>query len=605
MRSLPRFWIICSLEIGFILFPFAASAQYYLTGTTLIKENQPAPYVKMRLHSTGALFRSGATGDFGIPTRFKTDTVTCWNDKTDTLVMALISGTANMVMMPEKAFLSKARDERGRLSNLTPHLVTNVEQYYSGLGETYAALVENQFVNTISHATTGFSPNSNKASYANIRRFLDNNTMVNPNAVRIEEMINYFSPNCAPNPPPGKTFSIESRLTDCPWNPASKLLFVNAQAETLDLSKIPPANLVFLIDNSGSMDMPNRMPLLKSAFSMLVNTLRDIDRVAIVTYGGAAGIWLPPTPGHLKDSILKSIQSIEVGGATAGSNGIQLAYNLALANPIPGANNRVILATDGDFNVGLTAETELEDMIIKHRKTGVKLTCLGVGMGNFKDSKIETLARHGNGNYAYLDNEQEAGKVLVSELSENLNSVASDVTIHVKLDPQMVKRYKLIGYENRRTAINNENSFLVGGDIGSGFSLNTLLQVELADTSLAYITRNYNRPIGELLIKYKIPGKDSMDQTDLHRFVINYETLEETERAIRLTTAVTMFGQILRKSTEAVNTDLQEVLELAEHAIDQNKWQESQLVDLIKKAQSLYTVPQPGKRRDKRRRKGD
>jgi Ca-activated chloride channel family protein len=605
MKRLLPFWIIYFLAIGFVILSIPVSAQYYFTGTTFLKENQPAPYVKMRLHSTGALFRSGATGDFGIPSRYKTDTVTCWNDKTDTLVVALTGDSPNMLMMKEKAFLSKARDERGRLSNLTPHLITNVEQYYSGIGETYAALVENQFVNTISHTTTGFSPNSNKASYANIRRFLDNNTQVNPNAVRIEEMINYFSLNCAPNPPPDKTFSIQSRLTDCPWNTQSKLLFVNAQAKTLDFSKIPPANLVFLIDNSGSMDMPNRMPLLKSAFSMLVNTLRDIDRVAIVTYGGAAGIWLPPTSGSYKDSILKSIQSIEVGGATAGSNGIQLAYNLARVNPVPDANNRVILATDGDFNVGLTAETELEEMIIRQRKTGVKLTCLGVGMGNFKDSKIETLARHGNGNYAYLDSEQEAAKVLVSELSESLFSVASDVTIHVKLDPRMVKRYKLIGYENRRTAINDENSFLVGGDIGSGFSLNTMLEVELADTSVAFLTKNYNRPIGELMIQYKIPGNDSMNKTDLHRFVINYQPMEETDRAIRLTTAITMFGQLLRKSEAAANINLLEVLDLATNSFDPTKWQESQLIELIKKAQTLYITVEPGKRKDKRKRKSD
>jgi len=602
MISLPKFWNQCFPGIGVILLSLPVSAQYYHTGTTLLQDNQPAPHVKMRLHSTGALFRSGATGDFGIPSRHQVDTVTCWNDKTDTLILPLTSGRPNLLLMKEKAFLSKVRDERGRLSNLTPHLVTNIEQYYSGIGETYAALVENQFVNTISHPTTGFSPNCNKASYANIRRFLDNNTPVNPNAVRIEEMINYFSMNYAAHPASNKIFSIESRLTDCPWNSKLKLLFVNAQAKTINLSKIPPANLVFLIDNSGSMDMPNRMPLLKSAFSMLVNTLRDVDRVAIVTYGGAAGIWLPPTSGRYKDSILKSIQSIEVGGATAGSNGIQLAYNLARVNPVPDANNRVILATDGDFNVGLTAETELEDMIIQQRKTGVKLTCLGVGMGNFKDSKIETLARHGNGNYAYLDSEQEAAKVLVSELSESLYSVASDVTIHVKLDPQMVKRYKLIGYENRRTAINDENSFLVGGDIGSGFSLNTVLEVELADTSSAYIAKNYNRPIGELLMQYKIPGKDSIVQTDLHRFVINYEPLEETERSIRLNTAIIMFGQLLRKSGVAEYINLQKVLDLATGAFDPTKWQEGQLIDLIKKAQTLYIATEPDKRKDKRKR---
>lgn len=568
---------------------FHAKGQYYFTGTTFSDSAQTLPYVKIRLKSNGMMYRSGAIGDFGIPSLQKLDSIECWAEGFDTLKTVLYHGRQNRVLLTPNLQKQKMDKERGRLSNLTPNFIKDEEPYFSSSGETYPVLVENPWVRTDLFPETGFSPNGNKASYANIRRFLNNGSAVNPNAVRLEEIINYFSLSCAPPPPPGQLFSLQGRVTDCPWNPSNKLLFINALAKKLDFSNVPPANLVFLIDNSGSMDMPNRMPLLKSAFGMLVKSLRDIDRVTIVTYGGVAGLHLPPTSGRYQDSILKAIEELEPGGATVGSGGIKLAYQMATVNPIPNSNNRILLATDGDFNVGITSDKELEDLIIKYRHTGVSLTCLGVGMGNLKDSKIETLARYGNGNYAYLDNEQEAEKVMVQEFTQNLYTVAGDVTIYAKLNPRLIKQYKLIGYENRRGALYNENSFMIGGEIGSGFALNALLEISLSDSSLSFITSNYDSVIGQISLQYKDPQKPGpgLLQTT-HPLSLNYLPFNETDPHIRFIAAAAAFGSFLKHPGGGETITLERIKEIATGSADPQNRQQSGFIKLLETAGQIY-----------------
>lgn len=580
--------MVCMAPVG-----WQALAQYYLTGTTLLTEKKAAPHIKMRLHSSGLMFSSGATGDFGVSSRHPTDTLTCWADDYDTLTIAVHSGRQNMIWMQEKAHVAKLRAERGRLSNLTPQLKIPEEHYYSRSGETYTVLVENQVVPTRQHPATGISPHSNKAAYANLRRFITHGQVVPPHAVRTEELINYFSLAIAPQPRPNALFSIASALTDCPWNEAHHLLHINARARHMDFKDIPPANLVFLIDNSGSMDMPNRLPLLKSAFGMLIDALRPQDRVAIVTYGGMAGIWLPPTMGSQKDTLRKYINELEAGGATAGSGGIQLAYELATALPMPGANNRVILATDGDFNVGVTAEKELEDLIIRYRKSGVKLTCLGVGMGNLKDSKIEALARHGHGNYAYLDTEQEAEKVLVNELSENLYSIATNTTMYVALDPVQVQAYKLIGYENRKGALLEEQARLIGGDIGAGFSLNLLVEVQLAQPP-----GQLQGPIGNFTLRYTQPGIAHEDSV-VTPLPPDYQPLPHAAHATRVAAGLAFFSQVLRKAQAVEQFNMSHAAAYCtQHIVPQNP-QEEELMALIKKATELYPGTAPGGKKPK------
>ncbi len=573
----------------FLLVYISAGAQYYLTGTTFADSAKTLPYVKILLKSNGMIYRSGATGDFGIPSGNKVDSIICWAEGYDSIKFRVEHGQQNRLFLKANARTQKKENERGRLSNLTPNLVKDEEPYMATTGETYPVLVENPFVQTAKYPVTGFSPNGNKASYANIRRFLNNQSPVIPHAVRVEEIINYFSMNCAPLPVSGEVFSVQSRVTDCPWNNSNKLLIISAQAREINISGVPPANLVFLIDNSGSMDMPNRMPLLKSAFTMLVKSLRDVDRVSIVTYGGMAGLHLPPTSGAFKDSILKAIDELEPGGATAGSGGIRLAYQVAAMNPIPNGNNRIILATDGDFNVGITADKELEELIVKYRESGVNLTCLGFGMGNLKDSKIETLARHGNGHYAYLDNEEEAEKVMVQELTQNLYTVADDVTVHAQLSAAYIKQYKLIGYENRRGALYNENSFMVGGEIGSGFALNAIFEICLTDTTVGFITRNAEAPLGEITIKYQDPAKqDSGRLEKKHMLTLNYQPLKETDASIRFIIAAAGFGGFLKQSENFGTITLEQIKQMAAGCANWQNRQQAEFISLIEKAEVIY-----------------
>jgi Ca-activated chloride channel family protein len=573
------------IALGFI---HQLNAQYYLTGTTLDSSNNPLPFVKIRLHSNGVLYQSGNGGGFGLPSAKKSDSATCILEGYDTLVTLLSSGGPNQVILNLNKQSKKEPPQPSRLASLTKNLMKDPSYTSQAFGESYSEVIENGFVRTATFPSTGFSPNANNAAYSNIRRFINNQSQVPTDAVRPEEMINYFSLSTALPPAPEAVFNVETNITDCPWNSKNLLLFVNAQAQTLKLDKVPPANLVFLIDNSGSMDMPNRLPLLKAGFKMLVKNLRDTDRVAIVTYGGTAAIDLPPTSGREKDKIIKAIQEIVPGGSTPGSRGIQLAYQLATTNPIPNGNNRVILATDGDFNVGITAEKELEELIESYKNTGVFLTCLGVGMGNYKDSKIEVLARHGNGNFAYLDKEQEAEKVLVKELTQNLYAVASDVTFHIDLDPKLIKEYRLIGYDNRREAVKDSSSRLLGVEIGSGYSMVSVLEIEPADTSAQWRNSVAEAIAGAVKINCVDPKTGAAVYIPPTPIPFNYKSFNETDPRLRFATAITMFGSLLRRSPFSKNMSFSDIVPIATAAIDNNDPLQLEFLELVEGANAIY-----------------
>jgi len=564
-------------------------AQYYLTGTTIDSGNKALPFVKIRLHSTGIMYQSGGSGGFGIPSNQKKDSVTCFLEGYDTLYTELHSGSQNLVVLNANNETRREQKESSRLSSLTKNLLKNPSYTRLAYGESYSDVIENAFVNTDSFPSTGFSPIANNAAYSNIRRFINNQSQVPPDAVRMEEMLNYFSLSCAGPPANDDLFNIDTRITDCPWNPNNLLLFINAQAKTLKLDKVPPANLVFLIDNSGSMDMPNRLPLLKSGFQMLVKNLRDTDRVAIVTYGGTAAIALPPTRGSEKEKIIKAIQQIVPGGATPGSNGIQLAYQLATSNPIPNGNNRVILATDGDFNVGITAERELEELIEQYKNSGVYLTCLGVGMGNYKDSKIEVLARHGNGNFAYLDKEQEAEKVLVKELTQNLYAIASDVTLHIDLNPALIKQYRLIGYDNRKEAVKDSSNQLLGVEIGSGFSMVSVFEIEPADTAAQWKINKLGAPVGSVKINCINTQTGKREIVPPIPIPFNYVAFNETDRRLRFAAAITMFGSILRQSPFAKDVTFEQILPIAASSIDNNDPLQLEFLEIVEQSRNIYS----------------
>ena len=346
-----------------------------------------------------------------------------------------------------------------------------------GQVESYQKIKENKFIDPIQEPLSTFSADVDAASYSNVRRFINSGNLPDKDAVRIEEMINYFQYQIAA-PKSGEPVNIVTELTKAPWNTNHELMRVTLKARDIPSGQLKASNLVFLIDVSGSMMGPGRLPLVKSSLKMLIDQLRDVDRVAIVTYAGAASVKLESTSGKDKMKIKSAIDELEAGGSTAGAAGIKRAYEIANRHFIKDGNNRVILASDGDFNVGESSDESMEELIRKESKSGIYLTVLGYGMGNLKDSKMEVLANKGHGNYAYIDNISEARKALVTEFGGTLFTVAKDVKIQVEFNPSYVQAYRLVGYENRLLEAEDfNNDKEMGGDMGVGHTVTALYEI--------------------------------------------------------------------------------------------------------------------------------
>ncbi|MGE0351592.1 MAG: von Willebrand factor type A domain-containing protein [Gemmatimonadales bacterium] len=444
--------------------------------------------------------------------------------------------------------------------------------------EQYARIYDNRFLDAAANPLSTFSIDVDAASYSNIRRFLSRGAAPPPDAVRIEEMINYFHYDY-PDPRAGRPFSVTTELAACPWNPRHRLVLIGLQGERIPVEDLPPSNLVFLLDVSGSMNSADKLPLVKSAFRLLANQLRPQDRVAIVVYAGAAGLVLPSTPGSRKAEILDAIDRLEAGGSTAGGAGIRLAYEVARRNFLPGGNNRVILATDGDFNVGVSSDAELIRLIEEKRREGAFLTVLGFGTGNLQDAKMEQLADKGNGNYAYVDNLNEARKVFVQELGATLLTIAKDVKLQIEFNPARVAAYRLIGYENRLLRKEDFNDDTKdAGELGAGHAVTALYEVVPAGQpldvevgrvdSLKYqgpgvtpAARN-SRDLLTLKLRYKPPA-DSVSRLMVTTL---QDRVRPASRNLRFASAVAAFGMILRNSEHRGSADPDMVLDLARHA---------------------------------------
>ncbi len=451
-------------------------------------------------------------------------------------------------------------------------------------GEGYNPIVENRFVAPRAEPFSTFSIDVDAASYTNVRRFISGGQAPPRDAVRIEEMINYFRYEY-PNPIDEHPFSITTEMARCPWDPSHRLVRIGLQGRRVDEEAMPPANLVFLIDVSGSMNSEDKLPLLKSALKLLVEKLREEDRVAIVTYAGAAGLVLPSTSGAKKKEIIDAIDRLGAGGSTAGEAGIRRAYQVARANMRPSGNNRVILATDGDFNVGVTSITELVAMIEEERKDGVFLTALGVGTGNYQDATMEQLADHGNGNYYYLDRLDEARRVLVSELAGTLFTIAKDVKIQVEFNPEKVASYRLIGYENRMlTAEDFTDDRKDAGELGAGHSVTALYEIvpgRAADKSGSGIDLSSTRVDGfggaslgvippglsqdEMMavrLRYKQPS-DSVSRLIHHPVEASDIAIGSASEDMRFAASVAELGLLLRGSSYKGSASIDDVISLA------------------------------------------
>jgi len=444
-----------------------------------------------------------------------------------------------------------------------------------------------------------FSIDVDGASYSNVRRFLHSGQLPPAGVVRVEELINYFHYDY-PQPKGEDPFSINTEISDCPWNKENKLVMIGLQGKKIPMDDLPASNIVFLIDVSGSMEDENKLPLVKSSIKLLIEQLREEDHVSMVVYAGNAGLVLPSTSGSQKQKITNAINNLEAGGSTAGGAGIKLAYKIARENFIKKGNNRVILCTDGDFNVGLSSDASLVELIEEERESGVYLTVLGYGMGNYKDNKMQKLADKGNGNHAYIDNLNEAKKVLVNEFGGTLFTIAKDVKLQVEFNPRKVQAYRLVGYENRK--LNNEdfnNDKKDAGDIGSGHTVTALyelipvgvvsnfiekvdpLKYSKADKSLSgdddelvNIKFRYKKPDGNksMLIEHAVEDNDVTNTSDNFRFV----------------SAVAQFGMLLNNSSFKQGSSFSNAKTLASGAIGRDEeGYRKEFLELIKKARKL------------------
>ena len=460
--------------------------------------------------------------------------------------------------------------------------------------EAYDVINENNFKNVVNDPLSTFSIDVDRASYSNVRRFLNQNQKPVKDAVRIEELINYFDYNY-PQPVDGHPFSSTVEFDNCPWNAKHKLMLIGLKGENINEKDIPANNLVFLIDVSGSMSSANKLPLLKQAFKYLVSNLRAKDRVSIVVYAGAAGQVLESTPGDKKAKIIAALDLLQSGGSTAGGEGIKLAYKIAKQNFIKGGNNRVILASDGDFNVGASSNAEMIRLIESKRDDGIFLSILGFGMGNYKDSKMESISNAGNGNYAYIDNVLEAKKVFGKELWGTLYTIAKDVKIQVEFNPSKVKSYRLIGYENR---ILNKEDFnddkKDAGEIGCGHTVTALYELIMADSEeekntvdpLEYqkVATVKSKNIMTLKIRYKKPDED-VSQLIKKRFKVS--DLKATDN-IKFASSVAEFGMLLRDSEHKEKANYNQVLTMAKDSKgDDSYGYKSDFIKLVEIAELL------------------
>jgi len=446
--------------------------------------------------------------------------------------------------------------------------------------EDYSPIDENIFHDPVRNPLSTFSIDVDAASYGNVRRFISSSQLPPKDAVRIEELINYFSYDY-PQPSGQDPFSVNTEVGLCPWNENHYLVHIGLQGKIIPTENLPASNLVFLIDVSGSMNAPNKLPLLKSAFNLLVNKLRPQDKVSIVVYAGAAGIVLSPTPGNQKSNIIASLENLQAGGSTAGGQGIMLAYQTARQHFIKRGNNRVILATDGDFNVGISSNVGMEELIEKERESGVFLTVLGFGMGNYKDSKMEILADKGNGNYAYIDNILEAKKIFINEFGGTLFTIAKDVKIQVEFNPAIVQSYRLIGYENRKLRDEDFNDDRKdAGELGSGHTVTALYEVIPAGVENKYLHSidplkyqeqkmdhkgHFKDEMMTIKLRYKLPDED---QSKLILAIIKDQprNFDATTDSFRFSMAVAAYGMLLRDSEFKGSATYDQVLDWARNS---------------------------------------
>lgn len=624
-------YILSCLLLSVITISFVPSPGT-VKGRVTDESGHPLAYASVVVKATGKSVTTAADGSFSLQA-----------GAGDVLLISYIGFVTKEVRVGKKSFLDiKLQQDMGRLEEVVitaannrmmkesvaaagaqlsmksrntgmPLLATN--SYFGG-GRTYDGgypynregydhITENGYRKVADNPLSTFSIDVDAASYSNVSRILKEGRLPEQGAVRVEEMINYFSYRYD-QPAGNEPFAVHTELAVCPWNPQHQVALIALQAKKMDMAKLPPSNLTFLIDVSGSMMSMDKLPLVKESLKLLTDQLREEDRVSIVVYAGNAGLVLPPVSGDQKMRIKEAINRLEAGGSTAGGAGIQLAYKTARENFFEKGNNRVILCTDGDFNVGLSSDDALERMIEEERKSGVFLTVLGFGTGNYQDAKMQKLADKGNGNHAYIDQLSEAKKVLVSEFGGTLFAVAKDVKLQVEFNPQKVQGYRLIGYENRMLAkedFNDDNKD--AGELGSGHTVTALYEIVPKGVampvtgkvdSLRYQTvlpaitteqQTFSDEVLAVKVRYKAPDAEKSRASSFY-LKGSPKAMTAASANLRFASAVASFGMLLRNSEYKGNSTYRSVLALAENALsDDIEGYRKEFLQLVSKAQGI------------------
>jgi len=621
--------LFMTLPVILVLLAFRPVKSITVSGTVTDESGNPQPGISVTVKGTTTGFSTRTDGTYritapsskdilvfsGVGFLSKEERIAGRTKINVTLKKAVITGTEVVVTglgvsrQPKvlgystTAPAQKMLYDRASGNTISPHGYVDADSYDDFNTEGYDHITENKFLKVKDNPLSTFSIDVDAASYSNIRRFLNNGQLPPAGAVRIEEMVNYFTYEY-PQPEKEHPFSINTEISAAPWNKDHRLVLIGLQGKKIPTENLPASNLVFLIDVSGSMGSPNKLPLVKASMKLLVDQLREQDRVSIVVYAGAAGLVLKPTSGEDKTTIKDAIDRLESGGSTAGGAGIKLAYKTAKEYFVKGGNNRVILCTDGDFNVGESSDDAMERLIEQERKSGVFLTVLGYGMGNYKDSKMQKLADKGNGNHAYIDGLSEAKKVLVNEFGGTLFTIAKDVKLQIEFNPAKVQGYRLIGYENRMLAKEDFNDDKKdAGELGSGHTVTALYEVIPVGVESDFLMpvddlkyqqkvkpvskTTHNGEIMTVKFRYKAPDGDVSKLIE-HPVKDTRTGLERLSANFRFAASVAQFGMLLRDSEFKSGASYDNVLELARKAkgLDEEGYR-SEFIKLVKEAQLL------------------
>jgi Ca-activated chloride channel family protein len=637
--------IIALLAIAIIaLLAFKNPTQFIVAGKITDSQKQPVAGVTVKIKNTKTATMSAADGSYSITVPdekaslvfsavgFVTKQVKVGNKKIINVQLSFTTSALEEVVVTGYSSPSIASDSYSRTANMAfaKNIVTSQgilkksarvkitgeqelkkDKYTNNIAddrEGYDFIKENAFVKATENPLSTFSIDVDAASYSNVRRLLQQGSLPPAGAVRIEEMVNYFKYDY-PQPEGDQPFTVNTEIGDCPWNADHRLALIGLQGKNIPSENLPASNLVFLIDVSGSMESPDKLPLVQQSMKLLTDQLREQDNVAIVVYAGNAGLVLPSTSGANKITIKNAIDALQAGGSTAGGEGIQLAYKTALTHFKNKGNNRVILCTDGDFNVGASSDDELERMIEKKRESGVFLTIMGFGTGNYQDAKMQKLADKGNGNHAYIDNLSEAKKVLVAEFGGTLFTIAKDVKLQVEFNPALVQGYRLIGYENRMLNKEDFNDDTKdAGELGSGHTVTALYEIIPAGKASPFLKNVdklkyqaeaefpkavFNSEWMTVKLRYKQPAGNT---SQLMEQAVSYagKNKMHTSDNYRFAAAVASFGMLLRNSEFKQNASYTRVVQLANTAVGKDaEGYRKEFIKLVKTAADIAGANMP------------